>query len=98
MKQVRTVYHLMVPLALALLSPFVADPAWGQGQELPPIKVDLPPPPNFNIQTAPEKYPTGEMSIYGLRKHMRPVPGQRRSGQSLLARGLRVSGRAAQVQ
>ena len=37
---------------------------------MPPIKVDLPPPPNFNIQTAPEKYPSGEMSIYGLRKHM----------------------------
>ena len=37
---------------------------------MPPIKVDLPPPPNFNVQTAPEKYPSGEMSIYGLRKHM----------------------------
>ena len=32
--------------------------------------MDLPPPPNFNIQNAPEKYPSGEMSIYGLRKHM----------------------------
>jgi hypothetical protein len=70
MNRVRTVYHLMVPLALALLSPFAASPAHGQGQELPPIKVDLPPPPNFNVQVAPEKYPTGEMSIYGLRKHM----------------------------
>jgi hypothetical protein len=70
MTRIRTVYHLMVPLALSLLSPFAASPAWAQGQELPPIKVDLPPPPNFNIQTAPEKYPTGEMSIFGLRKHM----------------------------
>jgi hypothetical protein len=50
--------------------PFASGPARGQGTELPPLKVDLPPQPNFNIQTAPEKYPTGEMSIYGLRKHM----------------------------
>jgi hypothetical protein len=60
----------MVPLALALLVPFAAGPARGQGTALPPIKVDLPPPPNFNVQNAPEKYPTGEMSIYGVRKHM----------------------------
>jgi hypothetical protein len=75
MKRVRTVYHLMVPMALSLLVPsllvpFAAGRAFGQGTELPPIKVDLPPPPNFNVQTAPEKYPTGEMSIFGLRKHM----------------------------
>jgi hypothetical protein len=57
-------------LALALLVPFASGPAHGQGQAMPPIKVDLPPPPNFNIQTAPEKYPSGEYSIYGLRKHM----------------------------
>jgi hypothetical protein len=70
MKRVRTVYHHMVSLALALLMPLAAGTAHGQGTELPPIKVDLPPQPNFNVQTAPEKYPTGEMSIYGLRKHM----------------------------
>jgi hypothetical protein len=60
----------MVPLALALLVPLTSRTVHGQGTELPPIKVDLPPPPNFNIQTAPERYPTGELSIYGLRKHM----------------------------
>ncbi len=70
MKRVRTVYHHMVPLALALLVPLASGPAHGQGTALPPLKVDLPPPPNFNVQNAPEKYPTGEMSIYGLRKHM----------------------------
>jgi hypothetical protein len=64
------IYHLMVPLALALLSPFAGGRAFGQGQELAPIKVDLPPSPNFNITNAPETYPTGEVSIYGLRKHM----------------------------
>jgi hypothetical protein len=60
----------MVPLALALLVPLHSSPALGQGQALPPIKVDLPPPPNFNVQNAPEQYPSGEMSVYGLRKHM----------------------------
>jgi hypothetical protein len=63
-------WRLMVPLALALLSPLGMGRAFGQGQELAPIKVDLPPQPNFNITTAPETYPTGELSIYGLRKHM----------------------------
>jgi len=61
----------MVPLALALLMPFASSgTALAQGTALPPLKVDLPPQPNFNVQQAPEKYPTGEMSIYGLRKHM----------------------------
>ncbi len=62
-------HHLMVPLALALLAPF-GGVALGQGQELAPIKVDLPPQPNFNVNNAPEQYPTGELSVYGLRKHM----------------------------
>jgi len=66
----RAIYHLMVPAALALLSPFAATRAYGQGQELAPIKVDLPPTPNFNVNNAPETYPTGELSIFGLRKHM----------------------------
>ena len=65
------IYHLlMIPLALAMLSPFAARRVHAQGQELAPIKVDLPPSPNFNINNAPEQYPSGELSIYGLRKKM----------------------------
>jgi hypothetical protein len=60
----------MVPFALALLVPFHPAPALGQGQEMPPIKVDLPPSPNFNVQNAPEQYPSGELSVFGLRKRM----------------------------
>jgi hypothetical protein len=70
MKRLRSVYHLMVPLALALLVPLQSAPAQGQGQAMPPIKVDLPPSPNFNVQNAPEQYPSGELSVYGLRKRM----------------------------
>lgn len=70
MKRLPTVYHRIIPLAVTLLAPSGVRLAYGQGQELPPVKVDLPPPPNFNVQTAPEKYPSGELSIYGLRKHM----------------------------
>jgi hypothetical protein len=68
----------MVSVGLMLLSPLAGTSgllgghggrAWAQGQELAPIKVDLPPQPNFNVTNAPETYPTGEMSVYGLRKH-----------------------------
>ena len=64
------IYHLTVPLACATLLLGGAHRVFGQGTELPPIKVDLPPQPNFNVANAPETYPTGELSIYGLRKHM----------------------------
>ena len=68
MKRARIASHLALALTLVLS---VATPeVLGQSQQMPPIKVDLPPPPNFNVQTAPEKYPSGELSIYGLRKHM----------------------------
>ncbi len=43
---------------------------WAQGQALAPIKVNLPPAPNFDVATAPQEYPTGELSVYGLRKGM----------------------------
>jgi hypothetical protein len=58
---------LMVTLALALSIP---GKVFAQGQALPPIKVNLPPSPSFDIATAPLQYPSGEMSVYGLRKGM----------------------------
>jgi hypothetical protein len=58
---------LFVTLALALLSPRAAS---AQGRELPPIKVNLPSSPNFDVPTAPLVYPSGEVSVYGLRKGM----------------------------
>lgn len=57
-------------LALAL-APIMPGAAWAQqGQALPPIKVNLPPSPNFDVATAPVTYPSGELSVYGLRKQM----------------------------
>jgi hypothetical protein len=44
--------------------------AIAQVQPLPPVKVNLPPTPNFDLGTAPIQYPSGEMSVYGLRKGM----------------------------
>jgi hypothetical protein len=58
---------LFVTLALGLLSPSMVS---AQGQAVAPIKVNLPPPPNFDVATAPVQYPSGEMSVYGLRKQM----------------------------
>ena len=43
-----------LPLALALLVPFASGPAHGQGQAMPPIKVDLPPPPGKAREDAAE--------------------------------------------
>lgn len=54
-------------LALVLLSPALAQ---AQGQALPPIKVNLPASPSFDVGNTPLQYPTGEMSVYGLRKGM----------------------------
>jgi hypothetical protein len=58
---------LFVTLALTLLSPRMVS---AQGQAVAPIKVNLPAPPNFDIATAPLQYPSGELSVYGLRKGM----------------------------
>jgi hypothetical protein len=44
--------------------------ASGQGQALPPIKVNLPPTPNFDAATGPVQHPSGELTVYGLRKQM----------------------------
>jgi hypothetical protein len=59
--------------AVITLSPLVATNAFGQGQELPPIKVNLPSSPNFDAATAPVQHPTGEYSVYGLRKNMTKI-------------------------
>jgi len=36
---------------------------------LPPIKVDLPPPPSFAASDVPEKYPDGVWTVHGLRRN-----------------------------
>jgi hypothetical protein len=58
---------LFVTLALTLLSPRMVA---AQGQAVEKIKVNLPAPPNFDVATAPLQYPSGELSVYGLRKGM----------------------------
>ncbi|HEY0705970.1 MAG TPA: hypothetical protein VGG33_04195 [Polyangia bacterium] len=59
--------------AVIALSPLVSTNAFGQGQELPAIKVNLPASPNFDAATAPVQHPTGEYSVYGLRKSMTKI-------------------------
>lgn len=43
---------------------------------LPPIKVDLPPPPSFAEPNIPLQYPDGTVSIYGMRKQLKKYLGQ----------------------
>jgi hypothetical protein len=45
----------------------MADPS--EATALPPIKVDLPPPPSFAASDIPDKMPNGNWSIHGLRKN-----------------------------
>lgn len=54
-------------LASVLLLPALTQ---AQGQALPPIKVNLPASPTFDVGNVPLQHPTGEMSVYGLRKGM----------------------------
>jgi hypothetical protein len=46
---------------------------FGQGQQQAPIKVNLPPTPNFDAATGPVQHPTGEYTVFGLRKQMSKV-------------------------
>ncbi len=39
-----------------------------ESMALPPIKVDLPPPPSFAASDVPEKYPDGTYTVRGVRK------------------------------
>ena len=69
MKRLPTVYHLALPLAVALLASSGVRMAYGQGTRCPyqgrsATAAELQRP------EAPEKYPSGELSVYGLRKKM----------------------------
>ncbi len=46
-----------------------ASMAEPEATALPPIKVDLPPPPSFAASDVPEKTPDGDWSVRGVRKH-----------------------------
>jgi hypothetical protein len=71
-------HRIAGPLAGALLSLFAGacSPSGGavlgggneEATALPPLKVDLPPPPSFADQNQPLGYPDGTVSVFGLRK------------------------------
>jgi hypothetical protein len=50
------------------MASLVSGVVLAQGQVLAPVKVNLPPSPSFNVSTAPVQYPSGELSVFGLRK------------------------------
>lgn len=64
---------------------------------LPPIKVDLPPPPSFAASDVPMKYPDGVNTIHGLRHNKKLVcdktqPGQPAPADCLLNKDVQVRG------
>src|ERR1039457_3284889 len=55
-------------LTVFALASLVSFRVFAQGQEVTPIKVNLPPSPSFAASNIPTQYPTGELSVLGLRK------------------------------
>jgi hypothetical protein len=47
-----------------------------EAQQMPNIKVDLPPSPEFKPISTPDKWPDGNWSIHGVRKQMKTTIGQ----------------------
>jgi hypothetical protein len=72
-----------------------------EATSLPPIKVDLPPPPSFAASDIPEKYPDGAYTIRGLRrnkmKYCDVQPGQKPADDCLLNKENKVRGYLLEV-
>jgi hypothetical protein len=70
---------------------------------LPPIKVDLPPPPSFAASDIPDKNPDGTYTIHGLRKNKRKfcdvklAPGQPAAPECMLQKDATVKGYLLEV-
>jgi hypothetical protein len=59
-----------VGILLGGLAPLAAQ------EQMPNMKVDLPPSPEFKPTTTPEKYPDGKWSVHGVRKQAKTTMGQ----------------------
>lgn len=70
MKRTLTVNTLLILTAVGCSSTPAGLFGTEEATALPPIKVDLPPPPSFNEEHPPLEYPDGSVSIYGLRKQI----------------------------
>jgi hypothetical protein len=55
-------------LSVFALASLLSVKAFAQGQEVTPIKVNLPPSPSFAASNMPTQYPSGEFTVMGLRK------------------------------
>jgi hypothetical protein len=55
-------------ISVFALASLVSVKAFAQGQEVAPVKVNLPPSPSFAASNIPTQYPGGELSVLGLRK------------------------------
>ncbi|MGZ3442374.1 MAG: hypothetical protein ACXVDD_22795 [Polyangia bacterium] len=68
MSRIALVGSLLLSLAGCSGSSSGASMAEPEATALPPIKVDLPPPPSFAASDIPEKNPDGTFTVRGLRK------------------------------
>jgi hypothetical protein len=79
-----------------------ASMAEPEATALPPIKVDLPPPPSFAASDIPDKLPNGNNSIHGLRKNkmrycMATPPGKEPPAECLMNKDIKVTGYLLEV-
>lgn len=70
MKRLGSSFSAVTFGVFGLFSSLEPGTAHAQGQAQPTIKVNLPPSPNFDAEKAPIQYPSGEFSVYGLRRNM----------------------------
>ncbi|MCU1280887.1 MAG: hypothetical protein JWM53_4433, partial [bacterium] len=68
MSRIALVGSLLLSLAGCSGSSSGATMAEPEATALPPIKVDLPPPPSFAASDIPDKNPDGTFTVHGLRK------------------------------
>ena len=69
MSRIALVGSLLLSLAGCSGSSSGATMAEPEATALPPIKVDLPPPPSFAASDIPDKNPDGTFTVHGLRKN-----------------------------
>ena len=86
--------RLKPPTLLALAAAFALgacqkkpEQAGPPKEELPNIKVELPPSPDFNEARAPETWDDGDLSIYGLRRNLDENVDKGDAGEMITVKG-----------
>lgn len=85
-------WSILLPLLAALTLPSCKEEEVKEEKKAeedlgPPVKVQLPPTPDFDEGKAPETYPDGSLSIYGLRKDIDQNVADGDAGKEVMVKG-----------